>query len=68
MTALQKQIRLAALAQNITITELASRLGISRQYLGEMMRGTRRFRAKYRQGVAAELGVTEAWLTGEVGR
>jgi len=68
MTTIHRQIRLAAVAQNITITELATRLGISRQYLGEMMRGTRRFRAKYRQKLATELGVTETWLTGEVGR
>jgi len=62
MTQLHKKIKIAAVAQGITITDLANKIGVSRNHLLEMLRGTRRFRPIYRERIATELCVTLKWI------
>jgi len=64
MTKIQHRVKLAATARGKTITGVAEEMGISRQYLREMLRGTRKLSAKRLESISHILGVTPEWIMG----
>ena len=65
MTDLQNRVKLAATARGLKMNEVAAQMGIVRQYLREMLIGTRRLSDERMSRLAEILKVSEQWLQGE---
>ena len=65
---ISNRVKAAAALRGMTIGELCSRVGVSRQFMAEMMRGSRPIPAVRLARIADVLKVSTDWLTnGDLG-